>query len=447
MTLLEQIVARATGGCTVTPTDRRAAIDAILDTVGCIIAGTNNDATQAIRTAQADVPDQGHSALVGGGRAFAAQAAMQNGVAAHALDFDDNFGPGMSHASAVMVPALIALGQQKAIDGRRLVDAYLAGLEGQALVGNGIRPRHYTVGWHGTSTVGPIGSALGTAVVAGLSPEKSVMAMSLAVSTACGPKGQFGTSAKPFHAGVAARNAVEATLYADAGLRGRADILEHPTGFGALFCGDEPPHWVIPGPDTAHVIAIEGLSPKLHPCCGSTHNAIDMVHDLRHEHGFTPDDVAQISVVVGLANYRNLSYPDPQDEMEGRFSMQYCVARALYQDVLRLDDFTPQAVQDPLMRALFPKITMSVMSPEEEQATIKPAHKITITLRDGRVLHANRSHARGTIASPLDDAQKRAKFIDCLGGRTDAGAIYDQLLDMDALPDLTVIGRILQEAK
>lgn len=446
MTLLEQIVARAAGGCTVTPADRRAAIDAIIDTIGCIVAGNRDGAPAAVKAAHADVPAQGRSDLVGGGRAFAAQAAMLNGVSAHALDFDDNFGPGMSHASAVMVPALIALGQQKNVDGRRLVDAYLAGLEAQALVGQGVRPRHYTVGWHGTSTVGPIGSALGTAVIAGLSTDLSVMAMSLAVSTASGPKGQFGTSAKPFHAGVAARNAVEAALYAQAGLRGRADILEHPQGFGALFAGDEPPHWTIPGPDTAHVISVEGLAPKLHPCCGSTHNAIDMIHDLRHEHGFGPGDVDHIQLIVGLANYRNLAYPDPQDEMEGRFSMQYCVARALHQDVLRLEDFTPEAVQDPKMRALFAKIEMTVMPEVEERAALKPAHKAVVTLKDGRVLRTERAHARGTIAAPLSEAAKRAKFVDCLGGRPDAAGFYDRLLDMDSLPDLDLIGRIIAEA-
>lgn len=446
MTLLEQIVARAAGGCPVTPADRRAAIDAIIDTIGCIVAGNRDDAPKAVKSTRPVAASQGPSSLVGGGSAFAPEAAMLNGVAAHALDFDDNFGPGMSHASAVMVPALIALGEQKAVDGRRLVDAYLAGLEAQALVGQGVRPRHYTVGWHGTSTIGPIGSALGTAVIAGLSPELSVMAMSLAVSTASGPKGQFGTSAKPFHAGVAARNAVEAALFAESGLRGRADILEHPQGFGTLFSGDEPAHWTLPALDAPHVIAVEGLSPKLHPCCGSTHNAIDMIHDLRHEHGFGPDDIERIELIVGLANFRNLAYPDPQDEMEARFSMQYCVARALYQDVLRLEDFTPEAVKDARMRALFPKITMSVMPEAEERASKKPAHKAIVTMKNGQVLRAQRAYARGTIEAPLSEEAKRTKFIDCLGGRPDAEAIYDQLLAMDDLADLTLIGRVIAEA-
>lgn len=431
MTVLEQIAARVTGGCRITPADRRAAIDAIIDTVACIVAGRDDTAT---RTAVAARAPSGGLCDTTAGRASPAEAALLNGIAAHALDFDDNFGPGMSHASAVMLPALIAVGQAAGASGRQLVDAYLAGLEAQALVGQGVRPHHYTAGWHGTSTVAPIGAAAGTALLAGADV---VQAMSLAVSTACGPKGQFGTSAKPFHAGVAARNATEAALFAKAGLRGRADILERPQGFGELFGAGLPARWAIT--DGPHVIGTEGLSPKLHPCCGSTHNAIDMIHDLRHAHGFGPGDVEHVEVAVALANFRNLAYPDPQDEMEARFSMQYCLARALHQDVLSLADFTPEAVGAPYVRAMLPRIAMVLLPAEEQKAALKAAHRMTVRLKDGRVLEASRSHARGTILDPLTGAQRRAKFVDCTG----QGEAYDQLLRLDDLADLSLIGRII----
>lgn len=440
MTVLEQIAARITGGAPITQADRKAAIDAIVDTIACIVAGRDDMATRAIATARPATG--GPCDLATGGKAQPSEAALLNGVAAHALDFDDNFGPGMSHASAVMVPALIAVGQQAGASGKALVDAYLAGLEAQALAGQGVRPHHYTAGWHGTSTVAPIGSAAGAALIAGLDAEGIVQAMSLGVSTACGPKGQFGTSAKPFHAGAAARNATEAALFAKAGLQGRADILERPQGFGELFGAGIPAVWDIVQ-DADHVIAVEGLSPKLHPCCGSTHNGIDMVHDLRHTHGFGPDDIESIDIAVALANYRNLAYPDPQDEMEARFSMEYCIARAMYQDVLSLDDFTPEAVTDPKIRALLPRITMSLLPEEEQKAALKAAHRATVVLKDGRRFTAARSHARGTILDPLTEQQKRAKFVDCLGGGAAAGEIYDRLVKMDDLPDLSLVGAVI----
>ncbi|MGO4119113.1 MmgE/PrpD family protein, partial [Rhizobium ruizarguesonis] len=102
---------------------------------------------------------------------------------------------------------------------------------------------------------------------------------------ACGPKGQFGTSAKPLHAGIAARNAVDAARMALAGMSGRADILERPQGFLDLFGGDDAKGWDELAFDEEHIIESRGVVTKRHPCCASTHRAIDALLDLKQEHG------------------------------------------------------------------------------------------------------------------------------------------------------------------
>ena len=129
-----------------------------------MIAGADDQAEQSVRAAfAASIGPSGAAAVIGGGRAPEAVAALVNGTAAHALDYDDNFRPGITHASAVLVPALLAVAHGRAANGRSFVDAYLVGLETQAIVGRGINPAHYTLGWHATSTVGAIGTAAGTA--------------------------------------------------------------------------------------------------------------------------------------------------------------------------------------------------------------------------------------------------------------------------------------------
>src|SRR5258708_6114774 len=141
---------------------RRRAMDAIADTIGCMVAGVDDFSTQAVRRAVAtQISASGESPVIGGGRAPAAIAAMVTGTAAHALDYDDNFHPAISHASAVLVPALLAAAWPMKMSGRALVDAYLVGLEAQAAVGIGVNPSHYTAGWHSTSTCGAIGTAAG----------------------------------------------------------------------------------------------------------------------------------------------------------------------------------------------------------------------------------------------------------------------------------------------
>src|SRR5690606_27485885 len=135
-----------------------AARDAIADTIGCLYAGRSDAATTAVVAAlDGHAGEARRSARwIGPGRTAPAFAALANGTAAHALDFDDNFTPGMNHASAVIVPTLLAVADWVGASGSRFVDAYLLALQAQDFVGSGVRPSHYTAGWHGTSTVGSI---------------------------------------------------------------------------------------------------------------------------------------------------------------------------------------------------------------------------------------------------------------------------------------------------
>lgn len=320
-TILELIAAQVLSRKTFSGIAVARARDAITDTVGCMIAGAADAAPQAVAGAfVGDIRTDGASLLVTGGRASPPLAALINATAAHCLDFDDNFHPARAHASAVLVPAMLAVATADAsISGHQLVAAYLAGLEAQASVGFGVNPSHYNRGWHGTSTVGCIGAAAGVACLLGLGADRVAQAMSLAASMAAGPKGQFGTAAKPFHAGMAARNAVEAALLSRGGLTGQLDILERPQGFLDLLGGDQAAGWAGLSLDRAHVIETWGLVTKLHPCCASTHRAIDTALDLQNEHGFSLDEVISIETKVGRSALDNLAYPDPVDEMQARF--------------------------------------------------------------------------------------------------------------------------------
>jgi 2-methylcitrate dehydratase PrpD len=419
---------------------RLRAKHAIADTIGCMVAGADDFSTKAVRRAfGAGVGAAGSSSVVGGGKATAAIAALVNATAAHALDYDDNFRPAITHASAVLVPALLAVAQVQNADGPTLVDAYLVGLEAQAAIGRGVNPSHYTLGWHSTSTVGAIGTAAGVAWLAGLDAAGIGRAMSIAASMASGTKGQFGTPAKPLHAGLAARNAVEAAELAAAGMTGRLDILECPQGFLELFGGRDAKGWAGLALAAPHVIEVDGLMPKRHPCCGSTHSTVDTILHLRTEHAFVAEDVAAVECRVGIANARNLAYPEPSNEMQARFSMQYCVALALLEDRLTLADFTPQAVARDEVRRLLPITTMTSYSREEELAGIgRLPHQVTVRLRDGRVIRAERKEAKGSVAYPFNDEDRRAKFFDCCASLDEAAltALYDRLQSLDEASNL-----------
>ncbi len=424
---------------------RELARDAILDTLACMVAGRDDDSTQSVATAFASYNVGGEALLITGGTASPMLAAMINGTASHALDFDDNFLPGMSHASAVIVPAIVALADMDKTAGARLIDAYLAGLQAQALVGEGLGQAHYTAGWHGTSTVGSIGTAVAAAHMLALDVQATAQAITIAASFASGTKGQFGTLIKPFHAGMAARNAVEAALLAKAGMQARPDILEGEQGIRELFAGDPRLDWNIEEilADRPHVIETAGVMPKRHPCCGSTHMIVDGLLDLQAGHGFAADDVTAVDALVGIANYRNLAYKQPVDQMQARFSMQYCVARALRQGHLALADFTPEAVgafrDDPLLNV----IAMRSYSGEEEQASAeKLPHVVTVTLKNGRVLQKSRIFAVGTLQQPFSVDDRARKFLDCCATIPAADQIYRDLCDLDDTENLKIVAAL-----
>ena len=432
------------------PLSRDLARMAIIDTLACLYAGQDDFSSLAVRSAcEAYFNPHATARVVGGGKAPAAIAALLNATSAHAIDYDDNFQPGMSHASAVLVPALLAVADEINASGSRLIDAYLIGLQAQAFVGMGVGPSHYTAGWHGTSTVGCIGTSAGVAWLMGQDKAGIARTLSNAVSFASGIKGQFGTPIKPLHAGWAARNAIDAACYAEQGMRGRIDILEAPQGFLELFGGESAKGWDIATilSTQKHVIETTGVMPKRHPCCGSTHMIIDALSDIREQHDFSDAEVDSVDTLVGIANQRNLAYAVPQDEMQARFSMQYCVDTLLRQGSLGVRDFTPERVAQLTEPARLARISMQAYSAEQEKDTPpgeRLPHRITITLKDGRVLEAERKLAKGSLIEPFTTAERLQKFLDCCAALPNARDLFVQLENLDKQRDLGLLSTVFR---
>jgi len=164
---------------------------------------------------------------------------------------------------------------------------------------------------------------------------------------------------------------------------------------------------------------------------------IDAVLELMRDVPVDPDAIVSAECHVGIANFRNLAYPEPRDEMEARFSMQYCLALALREKQLSLSDFTLPTVEilarDPLLR----KISMTHYSAaEEERATSYLPHRLRITLEGGKTHEVERAFARGGRADPFSDDDRRMKFVDCLEGIESPMSIYAAITALDERPDL-----------
>src|ERR1700722_6729250 len=267
----------------------RAAL-AVCDTVGVALAGAQEPAVRIVR-ATVTVDSHGVCRILGTHeRASASEAAFANGVAAHALDYDDMCFVSMAHPSCALMPAALAAAELADASGPTLLDAYVVGFEVECRLGMVMNPRHYHArGWHCTSSIGTLGAAAAAPRVLGLPPTATAHAIGIAASLACGFKENIGTMVKPLHAGVAARNAVMAARLAQQGFTASPQAIDGPQGYLTVMDSERS------APALAEAIAdlgarweiLEtGISVKLYPSCAATHPPLDALLQLVRRHGF-----------------------------------------------------------------------------------------------------------------------------------------------------------------
>ncbi|MFS2160358.1 MmgE/PrpD family protein [Pseudomonas sp. Pseusp122] len=418
---------------------------AITDVIGCLLGGRTEP---AVLNAGRAFPGEGGgaSAVTSPWPVAATWAALINGCAAHVLDFDDNFFPPITHASAALVPALLALGEEICATPAAIVRAYIIGLEIQAQIGERINPAHYAAGWHATSTIGTLGVAVACAVLLQLDEDGIVHALSIASSLAGGSKRQFGSMVKPLHAGFAALHGVMAARLAASGITGGEDTLQGQWSFAQLYGGDihtaEAPARLFP----VTPLAIEkfGLVAKLYPSCMSSHLGIDALLALRASHEFSVAQIARVDLYLPGFMVANLRYEQPSTPTEARFSMNFCAAVALLDGAPRLGHFSDAALLRPEIQQLMPKVHRheQQVSPQAAQLPWGGDCLARIALKDGRTLEQYWSYPKGCPQNPLSAEEQWQKFSDCAAGNVGDQALrplFDALCGFSRLPGLEVL--------
>lgn len=391
----------------------QAAQRAFVDTLGVILAGQGEACTVSTRLAVA-AWGSGPCYVAGGARSAAPWAALVNGTAAHALDYDDALDPAMSHPSAVLVPALLAIAETQAASGADVLDAYLVGFEVMTRLGEAMNLVHYNRGWHTTLSIGSIAVAASCARLLRADASTIAMAISVATSMAAGSKRQFGTMVKPLHAGLAAKNGLVAAQLASCGLTGVAEPLQGRWGYLDLMAGDEAPGMEAALSHLGNPLAIEqyGVMTKYYPCCYSTHRPVDALRSL----SLKPEQVAAIRAEVSEVAQANLRYRVPRNPNEARFSLPYCLTAALFDGTLTLGSFLPDAIARPALVPLMERVEV-MMDPQ--QTGDRPVTETTergsveVMLSDGAVRRAAVTIPRGHPQAPLTEVELEAKFRDC----------------------------------
>ncbi len=430
-----------------------AAHRAFIDIVGVTIPGAVEPVTRHVFTTVRDW-GAGPSAAIGQGTRLAAPwAALVNGTAAHALDFDDNFDPAKAHATAVLAPAILALAEQEEASGRACLDAYIAGLQILGRVGQGVNPTHRNRGWHATATIGAIGTAAACARLLRLDARQSAYAISMATSMAAGFMSQFGTMTKPLHAGLAAKSGVLAASLARNGLDAGLATLDGPTGMNRLMVGPDYEqlrdtlthieHGQTLRFETKSVgepllLLSSGLKLKRFPNCGSAHRAMDGLFDLIATHLFVADEVEAIHVRAPVTHLNNLMYQVPEDGLQAKFSLEYGLACILLTGNATLADFSDEAAGRPDFAPVYPRIHRHPVDKAEGEFPTE----VEVVLTDGRRVETAVPWPAGSLARPFTDAQLRAKFDGCAAGLlapADLDAVRLALADLPQLPRIIAL--------
>ncbi|HEX2456642.1 MAG TPA: MmgE/PrpD family protein [Vicinamibacterales bacterium] len=427
---------------------RQRAGAALLDTVGVTLAGASEPAARIVQQVVAGEGGDGCTILGATGRASPASAALANGTAAHALDFDDMCFVSLAHPSAPLVAAAIAAGEVAAAGGRALLDAYVAGFEIEARLGRTMNPRHYQRGWHCTSTLGTIGAAAASARLLGLDAGVAAHALAIAASEASGLKENFGTMVKPLHAGLAARNGLLAVLLARAGFTASAHALDGTQGFLVAMDSERPSlDQELQDLGTRWEIVDTGITVKLYPSCAATHPTLDAVLDLRRRHAVTTADVDRIDVAVDSITPTVLIHSRPATGLEAKFSMEYCVAAAIVRGVVGIDTFDAASLGDPEVQALLPRVTMRVDPGLDGVAPPLTQSRVAIVLRDGRTISQEANGARGYPDRPASADELGAKFLGCAKRTIAEDAAHhalERLRGIDGESDIRTVASILR---
>ena len=346
-------------------------------------------------------------------------AALANGTIGHALDYDDMGGFG--HPSVALAPAVLGIGESIGASGKDILAAYVVGFEVASCLCGPLMMSHYLRGWHSTDTFGSLGAAAAVSWLLNLNVTQTRIALGIAASLAGGLRQNFGTMTKPLHAGQAAANGIQAALLAQAGFTADVSIIETPFGFAKVFGHDEDVDWTKASEDLGKSFSItlpsfSGIAIKPYPSCGGTHCSIDAALFLKKEYGLKAEDIVEVQLGVSPLINQVLIHHRPKTGLEGKFSLEYTVARALHSGEVRLQHLTDDAVNEHLVKNLIERMKWVEKYPAPsigaEREGLGP-QSVTVKLRDGQECSHEVSISKGLPQNPLTLDDFTGKFRDC----------------------------------
>ena len=416
---------------------------AILDWLGSALAGSVEPSARMMQKVVAQFGDSQQSTVFAAGRSSALGAALANGVASHILELDDVHKGSTLHAAAPIIPAALAIAEREHASGRTLILSIALGYDAALRIGEAVNPSHYRF-WHPTGTAGTFGAAVAAGAIMQFSAQQMLDALGTAGTQAAGlwEFNSDGAMSKHLHPGKAAFNGVLSADLARAGFTGATRILEGERGFLRAMSTSFDATRITEGLGKAWKITENCY--KLHSCCGHTHSAIDIALDVRSRRKWSAEEalenVRDIHIETYGPGFEIVKERNPRSATQAKFSIAYCVAVALLEGRVGLEQFSPQRFGpdggcDDRIAAMLGRMRVTVAEELTKRYPSAWPARITVTLGDGSRLSGCSDYPRGNPEHPLTTGQLEDKFVALVAPRFGNDAATSALRTVQAVED------------
>jgi 2-methylcitrate dehydratase PrpD len=385
---------------------------AFIDSTGVMLAGSQEEVAHLVLDlvkAEGSAPT---ASIVGQWvRASPQLAALANGVAGHAMDYDFTFLSGQ--AVSPVIPAILPLAETTGATPQECVGAFIVACEVAGRILRASPRLSNDGGWHSTGTVGAIAAAAASAKLLKVPADRIANVLGISVSLGSGVSANYGTMTKPLHAGNGARNGMMAAMLGAKGFTSHATAFEGVAGYFNTFTrGLETSYEPFKDLGQRWDLVTLGYSIKAYPCGGRGHTAIEAALALRDKVGGRLADISNIHCAVSKSSATRINTNWPSDVEAAKFSAAYVIAYSLVRGAPRIPAFTEAALKDERVKAVARLVTASG-DPELSDAFGESPAKLKITLKDGQAFEMRRDYATGSQKTPMTQAQLEEKFLDC----------------------------------
>ena len=394
----------------------------ILDGFGLALSGSVAASGNIVQTYLKKAGGTGEARVIGTDiRTSGRFAAFANGIGMHADDFDDTqlavaedrvYGL-LTHPTAPCLPAALSEAEVRKMGGLDFLTAYLIGVEVECKIAEAISPRHYQHGFHSTATCGPFASASAVGRLRAFDESTMIRALAIAGSQSGGLRENFGTMTKPFHAGRAAEAGIIACDFAEMGWTAAEGILEAPRGFFQAHGGGYDLQAIRGRLGQPWTFMQPGISIKPHPSGSLTHPGMTKMLELIRAYDIKAEDVSALDIGTNHNMLNALIHHRPKDELQAKFSMEFCMAVLLLEGTAQLAEFTDATVLRPDIQQMIKRINFTVHPEAEAAGYAKMTTIIDLHLRDGRTISGRADFGKGSPDNPFSYDEVADKFRSC----------------------------------